>query len=137
VLAGLTLLILFLPFPVQATMPVERTFRIQASRFEYSPAIISVNPGDRVTIELAATDVVHGLSIDGYGLETSTDPGQTSRLSFVADRQGSFRFRCTVTCGNMHPFMIGKLQVGQNDRLWRAAALFGLALVAGVWRSWK
>jgi heme/copper-type cytochrome/quinol oxidase subunit 2 len=136
-LAGLTLLILFLPFPVQATMPVERTFRIQASRFEYSPAIISVNPGDRVTIELAATDVVHGLSIDGYGLETSTDPGQTSRLSFVADRQGSFRFRCTVTCGNMHPFMIGKLRVGQNDRLWRAAALFGLALVAGVWRSWK
>ena len=137
VLAGLTLLILFLPFPVQATTPVERTFRIQANRFEYSPAIISVNPGDRVTIELAATDVVHGLSIDGYGLETSTDPGQTSRLSFVADRQGSFRFRCTVTCGNMHPFMIGKLQVGQNDRLWRAAMLLGVALAAGVWRSWK
>jgi heme/copper-type cytochrome/quinol oxidase subunit 2 len=90
-----------------------------------------------VTIELAATDVVHGLSIDGYGLETSTDPGQTSRLSFVADRQGSFRFRCTVTCGNMHPFMIGKLQVGQNDQLWRATMLLGLALVAGVWRSWK
>jgi heme/copper-type cytochrome/quinol oxidase subunit 2 len=137
VLVGLTLLILLLPFPVQATTPVERTFRVQASRFEYSPAIISVNPGDRVTIELEATDVVHGLSIDGYALETSADPGHTTRLSFVADRQGSFRFRCTVTCGNMHPFMIGKLQVGQNDQLWRAAMLLGLALVAGVWRSWK
>jgi len=137
VLAGLTLLILFLPFPVRVTTPVERTFRIQASRFEYSPAILSVNPGDQVTIELVATDVVHGLSIDGYDLETSADPGQTRRLSFVADRQGSFRFRCTVTCGNMHPFMIGKLQVGQNNLLWRGALLAGLALIAGAWRVRK
>ena len=137
VLAGLTLLILFMPFPVKATTPVERTFRILANRFEYSPAILSVNPGDQVTIELVATDVVHGLSIDGYDLETSADPGQTRRLSFVADRQGSFRFRCTVTCGNMHPFMIGKLQVGQNNLLWRGALLAGLALIAGAWRVRK
>ena len=109
-LAGLAFLVLFLPFPVNANAPVERTFRIQASQFEYSPAVLAVNPGDRVTIELLATDVVHGLSIDGYDLETAADPGQTARLTFVADRQGSFRFRCTVTCGNMHPFMIGKLR---------------------------
>jgi heme/copper-type cytochrome/quinol oxidase subunit 2 len=137
ILAGLGLLVVWLPFPAKATTPVERTFHIQASRFEYSPAIISVNAGDRVTIELAATDVVHGLSIDGYNLEISADPGQTRRLSFVADQQGSFRFRCTVTCGNMHPFMIGKLQVGQNNLLWRGALLAGLALLAGVWRTWK
>jgi len=132
-LAILTFLVLSLPFPAKATTPVERTFHIQASRFEYNPAILSVNPGDRVTIELVATDVVHGLSIDGYDLEATADPGETAHLSFVADRQGSFRFRCTVTCGYMHPFMIGKLQVGQNDLLWRAAALAFLALVAGGW----
>ena len=132
-LAGLALLILFLPLSVNATTPIDRTFYIQASQFVYSPAIIAVNPGDRVTIELLATDVVHGLSIDGYDLETTADPGQTARLTFVADRQGSFRFRCTVTCGNMHPFMIGKLQVGLNDLLWRAGMLAGLALIAGVW----
>lgn len=132
-LAVLALLILFLPIPGNAAEPVERTFRIQASQFAYSPAVLSVNPGDRVTIELLATDVVHGLSIDGYQLETTSDPGQTARLTFVADHQGSFRFRCTVTCGNMHPFMIGKLQVGQNELLWRGALLAGLALIAGVW----
>jgi len=119
--------------PVNATTPVERTFQIEASQFAYSPAVLSVNPGDRVTIELLATDVVHGLSIDGYKLETTSDPGQTARLTFVADRQGSFRFRCTVTCGNLHPFMIGKLQVGQNELLWRGALLAVLALIAGVW----
>ena len=137
VLAGLALLALVLPMPVKATKPTERLFHIQASQFAYSPAVLSVNPGDRVTIELQATDVVHGLSIDGYDLEAASDPGQTARLTFVADRQGSFRFRCTVTCGSLHPFMIGKLQVGQNTLLWRGVLLAGLALVAGVWRVRK
>lgn len=136
-LTVLALSILFVPIPGSAARPVERTFRIQASQFAYNPSVISVNPGDRVTIELSATDVVHGLSIDGYDLETSSDPGQTARLTFVADRQGSFRFRCTVTCGNLHPFMIGKLQVGRNDLFWRGALLAGLMLVAAAWRNWK
>jgi heme/copper-type cytochrome/quinol oxidase subunit 2 len=132
VLAGLVLLVLFFPIPATATTPVERIFRIQASQFEYSPAVLAVNPGDQVTIELLATDVVHGLSIDGYNINTTADPGQTARLTFVADRQGTFRFRCTVTCGNMHPFMIGKLQVGQNTLLWRATLLAGIVLIASA-----
>jgi hypothetical protein len=40
-----------------------------------------------------------------------------------------------VTCGNLHPFMIGKLQVGQNSLLWRGAALAALVLIAGLWRA--
>ena len=132
-LAILALLVLFLPIPANATTPVERTFQIEASQFAYRPAVLSVNPGDHVTIEFSATDVAHGLAIDGYDLETTSDPGQTRRLTFVADQQGSFRFRCTVTCGNMHPFMIGKLQVGQNRLFWRGVLLASLALVAGVW----
>jgi heme/copper-type cytochrome/quinol oxidase subunit 2 len=125
------------PIPVGATAPTERTFHVDARRFEYDPAILKVNPGDRVTIELAATDVVHGLAIEGYNLETTADPGKTARLSFMADQRGTFRFRCTVTCGNMHPFMTGKLEVGQNTLLWRAIALTGLVLVAVVWMGRK
>jgi heme/copper-type cytochrome/quinol oxidase subunit 2 len=137
VLAGLALAIFILPAPTKTDTPVDRTFHIEASRFEYSPGVLSVNPGDQVTLELVAIDVVHGLSIDGYDLAVSADPGQIARLTFTANRQGSFRFRCTVTCGNMHPFMIGRLQVGQNTLLWRGAALAALALIAGVWRTWK
>jgi hypothetical protein len=49
-------------------------------------------------------------------------PTRANRTTdFVAGRQGSFRFRCTVTCGNLHPFMIGRNQVGQNALLWRGA----------------
>lgn len=118
VLAGLVLA--FAPLPVQPYAPIARTFHIEASQFAYSPAEISVNPGDTVTIELISTDVVHGLYVDGYDISIKADPGQTATLSFVADRPGSFRMRCNVTCGAMHPFMIGKLNVGANTWLYRS-----------------
>jgi cytochrome c oxidase subunit 2 len=131
---GLTALaIAFAPAPTSLAAPGERFFRVEASSFEYTPAEIAVNPGDRVTIELASTDVVHGLYLDGYDLNTTADPGQPARLTFTADKSGAFRFRCSVTCGVLHPFMIGKLTVGANDLLWRAIGLAVLAAVTGVW----
>ncbi|MBP1692230.1 MAG: cytochrome c oxidase subunit [Chloroflexi bacterium] len=133
VLACIALLASFIPLPAAASRPTDRTFQITARRFEYSPSIITVNPGDRVTLKLTSADVVHGLSIDVLNIKTTINPGQTELLTFVADQQGSFRIRCTETCGNMHPFMLGKLQVGQNTLLWRATALIGLALVGGFW----
>ena len=137
ILAGLVLAVIFIPLPAGATTPTDRPFRIEARRFEYTPAVLRVNPGDKVTIELVATDVVHGLSIDGYGLETTADPGRTARLTFFANQTGTFRFHCTVTCGNMHPFMTGKLEVGRNTFLLRTIALLGLAMFAGFWKGRK
>jgi len=136
-LAGLALAVLLVPLPASAAAPSERIFRIDASRFQYSPSILKVNPGDKVTIELAATDVVHGLSIEGYNLETTADPGHIVSLTFVASREGSFRFHCTVTCGNLHPFMTGKLEVGRTSFLWRAITLVGLAIFGGAWMGRK
>jgi heme/copper-type cytochrome/quinol oxidase subunit 2 len=135
VIAALGLVVLIVPIPAGATPPSDHTFRIEASRFEYNPAVIKVNPGDKVTIELVANDVVHGLYVDSYGIQATADPGESTRLTFIADKQGSFRFRCTSTCGNLHPFMIGKLEVGNNTFLWRAIALTGIALFAGVWKG--
>ena len=129
-LIGLTLALV--SAPVTSAAPMDRHIHIEANSFAYAPAVITVNPGDRVTVELAAQDVVHGLYLDGYDLNLTADPGQTARLTFAADRPGTFRFRCSVTCGALHPFMIGKLNVGPNWRLWRATGLALLAAFAGM-----
>ena len=132
----LALVIVVVPSPIALAARAaraERHFRIEASSFQYTPEAIQVNPGDHVTIDLVSTDVVHGLYIDGYDLNVTADPGQTATLSFVADQSGAFRFRCSVTCGALHPFMIGKLDVGSNDLLWRAIGLGVLVVIAGVW----
>ena len=78
-----------------------------------------------------AADVVHGLHLDGYNLTLTAEPGHTARLTFVADQPGMFRFRCSTTCGPLHPFMIGKLHVGRNELLWRSAALALLNVLYG------
>ena len=128
--ATAALALAFAPFPAAAQpSPVVRTFRVEAGKFAYLPAELNVNPGDTVVIQLVSTDVVHGLYIDGYDLSVQADPGQTKILSFTASKGGSFRFRCNVTCGAMHPFMIGKCNVGPDMGLVRAAALSMLGLL--------
>jgi heme/copper-type cytochrome/quinol oxidase subunit 2 len=124
-IAGAALAITFAPYPLTRDTLNHNThvFRVEASQYAYSPSEISVNPGDTVTIELVSTDVVHGIYVDGYGVSVTADPGQTAALTFVADKPGSFRLRCNVTCGAMHPFMIGKLNVGANTWLYRSIGL--------------
>lgn len=128
VLGVAAFLVAFAPLHLEpSTTNVERFFHIDAGNFAYSPAVLHVNPGDKVTIELTSTDVVHGLYVDGYDLNVTADPGQSATLSFIADHSGTLRLRCSVTCGALHPFMTGKLQVGSNLLLWRG---IGLALLA-------
>lgn len=139
IVASLALLagvVLAAPPPPTGAEPVDRTIRVEANSFAFNPGTVRVNPGDRVTLELVAEDVVHGLHIDGYDLAVTADPGQTARLTFVADRSGAFRFRCSVACGSLHPFMVGKLKVGPNWLLWRAVGLVFVAALAGMVLRW-
>src|SRR3990172_6195459 len=66
--ALLAVVTLLAPPPAMTAPPAERYFRIEAGNFEYAPATLTVNPGDRVTIDVVAQDVMHGLYVDGYGL---------------------------------------------------------------------
>ena len=132
VLIAAILLVLLVPLPLARAEPEERTFHIKASQFSFDPGMVVVNPGDRVTLELEAVDMVHGIYVDGYGVSVTADPGQTARLTFVADRAGSFRFRCSVACGDLHPFMIGRLRVGPNPLLIRAVAAMAVVIAWGL-----
>jgi heme/copper-type cytochrome/quinol oxidase subunit 2 len=130
VMAGLV--VAFAPLPAQSIAPQERTFRVDARQFAYSPSELKVNTGDTVTLQLVSNDVVHGLYVDGYDISVEADPGQTATLTFTANKPGSFRFRCNITCGAMHPFMIGKLTVGLNNWLYRSIGLAVLAVVGVI-----
>ncbi len=104
-------------------------FEIYAKRFEYAPNIIKVNLGDEVRIKLISTDVTHGIYLDGYELKTQANPGSDGSLSFVADKPGRYTFRCSVTCGEFHPYMIGYLEVEPNLTFLIFA---GLAIIIGI-----
>jgi heme/copper-type cytochrome/quinol oxidase subunit 2 len=124
-------MISLLPTPAEA-IDTEVIVPIEASQYAYEPNVIEVQLGQRVILELSSIDVVHGIYLDGYDLKVTADPGQTTRLSFVADQPGSFRFRCSVTCGPLHPFMVGQMQVLPNPKVRRIIGGSVSALLAGI-----
>ncbi len=121
--------------------PVDRIITVDAERYAYTPAVIKVNKGDRITLRLRARDVTHGFYLEGYDLDAKARPetptfwvrrpstGEEFRsvgeVKITADREGKFRYRCSTTCGSMHPFMQGELIVRPNR-------LFPLSILAAV-----
>ena len=134
---ALVLAALLAPLPVIGAAPQERHVTISARSFAFEPGTVRVNRGDRVIVDLESTDVVHGLYVDGYNVATQAEPGRPGSLTFVADRSGAFRFRCNVACGNLHPFMIGKLVVGPNLIWLRAIAATLITAVGAMVVFWK
>ncbi|MBI5957431.1 MAG: cupredoxin domain-containing protein [Chloroflexi bacterium] len=132
----LTLAWLVFPFP-GAKAATTRHITLDASQFAFSPGRVHVNQGDRVVFTVAAQDVVHGFYLDGYGLKTRVEPGVSQQIEFVADKTGKFRYRCSVNCGSLHPFMIGELVVGSNTPFWRATGLIVLAAIGMLVYLWQ
>ena len=133
---ALGLVILLLPLPFSAA-PVTHEVTMNAGQFAFDPPVLRVNRGDRVLLNLQATDVVHGFYLDGHGVDVRVEPGLAQRIEFVAERAGKFRYRCSVACGSLHPFMIGELVVGPNLPFIRAAGLALVALAATLFYLWR
>ena len=135
---ALILAALMMPLPLAKTAPQERHLTISSRSYAFDPGTIHVNHGDTLVITLESADVVHGIYLDGYGVKATAEPGRPGKVTFVADTVGAFRFRCSVACGNLHPFMIGKLVVGPN-LTWMRAILATLITAAGTlaifWRK--
>ena len=138
---------------IRQTPPQAHSITITARKYGYEPSILRVNRGDRLHIRLVAADVTHGFYLEGYDLDAKARPqnptfwirhpsaGRDARvgseyqeiqeIDFVASRAGKFHYRCSITCGSMHPFMQGELIVSPNY-LYSASVGLSLALAAGM-----
>lgn len=129
--AVLVALVLWLPLPLKGAAPEERHITVNARSFAFEPGTVRVNQGDTIVIRLESSDVVHGLYVDGYNVRGVAEPGRPAEIRFTADRTGSYPMRCPVSCGNLHPFMIGKLVVSPNLS-WPRAVLAVLITTIGA-----
>lgn len=114
-------------------LPQERYIELKARKFSYSPNIIEVNRSDRMHIRLVSEDVHHGFYLDGYEMEMTAQPSLSGGVHFLANKTGKFAFRCSMTCGPFHPYMIGYLRVRPDFRLagslWLTGGVFGFVMV--------
>jgi cytochrome c oxidase subunit 2 len=135
VLLGIAIVMLI---PVDATVaPTQQEIDLHASQFAFTPGRIEVNRGDTVVITLHADDVTHGFYLDAYGLETRVVPGVSQQITFTAANAGKFKFRCSVSCGRLHPFMIGELVVRPNQPYWKAMSITLISLVGMLLFLWQ
>lgn len=136
VVSLLAIVLLAVPWPGLRLSAGERTFQIHARQYAYAPGVLHATQGDVVTLVLEAEDMTHGLYVDGYGVDLVAVPGRASRATFVADRPGKFRVRCSKVCGTLHPLMLGELVVTPNSPFWRAMGVAVLAAVGTVAFLW-
>ncbi len=115
-----------------ASEQVDKEFTIWARQFDFTPAVITVQQGDYVRVNLKTADVVHGWYIDGYAVNIKVSGDKTESVEFVADKAGTFKIRCSVTCGPFHPFLAGKFVVEQSPNIIPWLIIAGVAAVAVV-----
>ncbi len=88
-----------------------KTFQITAKNYEFQPAVINVDQGDRVVLEITSTEGHHGFGIDALNINEDLPQGKTVVVEFVADKKGEFTIKCTVFCGWGHSNMKARLVV--------------------------
>ena len=88
-----------------------KEFTMTAKQFEFNPAAITVNKGDRVKITITSLDVSHGFRINEFNVNAKIEPGKPATVEFIADKSGTFTFFCSVVCGSGHGSMKGILTV--------------------------
>ena len=104
-------------FPDAALLPTgggyvlkkpDATGRWEVSTYMWMPNQIIVNQGDEVTIDFVGINgATHAAVLKGYDKQFVVKRGQTTRVSFTADRTGVF----PIDCANHRPSMVAEVVV--------------------------
>ena len=88
-----------------------KTIDVLASQFQFEPATISVEQGDRVRLRLRSADRTHGFAIKAFRVKALIPKAGEGVTEFVADQAGTFDITCSEYCGTGHSAMKGRLVV--------------------------
>jgi cytochrome c oxidase subunit II len=97
--------------------PPPRAIEIVASRFKFEPATLQVAEGDRVRLTLRSMDTDHGFAIKKLDVRVAVPrTGEPVTVEFVAERPGTYEFKCSEYCGPGHGRMKGQLVIAPRAR---------------------
>lgn len=73
------------------------TIEVEGGMYYFKPDVIKVKKGETVRISFRSVDGVHDFVIDEFDARTEIiREGQTTEVSFVADKTGEFEYYCSV-----------------------------------------
>lgn len=80
---------------------------LKAKNFEFDQTEIRVKKGQTVKLTFENEQGIHGVEIPDLNVKLD-QPGTTE---FVADKEGTYEFKCSIMCGSGHNDMVGKIIV--------------------------
>jgi heme/copper-type cytochrome/quinol oxidase subunit 2 len=95
----------------QEPAQTERTFKIVARKYAFTPPKIEVDQNDLVKVTLTSADIAHSFTIDGYRIAKRVGAHQTVTFEFRADQPGTFRIYCNLRQDERCKEMQGELVV--------------------------
>ncbi len=116
------------PKPQRAVEPPPRSIAMIAKDFEFDPAVVHMKVGEKVRLQVIATDRTHGLHVSAFpdGAKANTPPGlafifgedcfklkkgESVPVDIEATEPGTYSFHCCKECGNGHKRMKGQIIV--------------------------
>lgn len=97
--------------PNESAQSGVKEFTVTAKSWEFSPATITVQEGDKVRLKVTSLDVTHGFAIPEFDVNENLRPGTETLVEFTADKKGTYTYYCSVMCGAGHQDMKGTLLV--------------------------
>lgn len=87
--------------PAEASSSSEDTsvkeFTVTGSNYQYEPATLTVNKGDKVKITFKSSGGMHDFVIDEFSVQSKRiGSGEQDIVEFIADKTGTFEYYCSV-----------------------------------------
>ena len=65
----------------------------------------TMKSGDKVLVQVTATDVIHSWTVPSFAVKQDGVPGRIAQLWFSADKEGIYFGQCSELCGINHAYM--------------------------------
>lgn len=89
----------------------ERVITMDAGSFYYKPNVITAKLGEKLKVVITSKDMVHNFNIDELNVHSPMiHSGETNSVEFVASKQGTFEFYCSVGQHRAHG-QVGKITI--------------------------
>jgi len=90
--------------------PVKK-IKMYGRNWNWTPNEIRVKQGTRVIIDFFSEDASHAFELKAYKIKVNLPEDKRGHVEFIANKTGTFRWRCSRPCGNGCAKMTGKLIV--------------------------
>ncbi len=105
--------------------PSDPQFKLKDGTYLTAAEELHIPAGQKIKIELSATDVIHSFFVPKLGAHKDAVPGRSTSVWMQADRPGTFTGQCSEFCGTGHADMLITV-IAQNPAdyaAWAASAV--------------